>query len=65
MVTEGSAVTVNGVRTLKPEVNQVLIVDPTDDITYATARGTKGVSILLASNYFHEAATSPRSSRNF
>lgn len=54
MVTEGSlSVTVNGVRTLKPEVNQVLIVDPTDDITYATARGTKGVSILLASNYFH------------
>ena len=41
MVTEGSlSVTVNGVRTLKPEVNQVLIVDPTDDITYATARGT-------------------------
>ena len=31
----------------------MLIVDPTDDITYATARGTKGVSILLASNYFH------------
>ena len=67
MVTEGSlSVTVNGVRKLKPELKQVLIVYPTDDIT------TPQPSVRRASRFFSrattstpEAATSPRSSRNF
>ena len=54
MPTSGTfTITVNGVRTVKLAPGEALLFDPTEDITYAAVKDTKGISLLVASNYFH------------
>ena len=63
MPTSGTfTITVNGVRTVKLAPGEALLFDPTEDITYAAVKDTKGISLLVASNYFH-ARTRRRFSR--
>ena len=54
MPTSGTfTITVNGVRTVRLAPGEALLFDPTEDITYAAVKDTKGISLLVASNYFH------------
>lgn len=54
MPTSGTfTITVNGVRTVRLALGEALLFDPTEDITYAAVKDTKGISLLVASNYFH------------